>query len=132
MTTTIKQHATREIPFTEWIPFLAAFTREYRGAHARLEVVGPDTDVGYQVETEDRPLDGISADTKDGERIVWISFATSPEGELTHGVQPARALRLLPPDESNLTVVEVEASDGTKTILELTRPEEYALPPANS
>jgi hypothetical protein len=27
-------------------------------------------------------------------------------------------------------VVEVEAKDGTKTLLELTRPEEYALPPA--
>jgi hypothetical protein len=27
-------------------------------------------------------------------------------------------------------VVEVEAQNGTKTLLELTRPEDYALPPA--
>jgi len=40
--------------------FLADFTRNNRGAHARLEVLG--LDVGYQVETDNRPFDGIAAD----------------------------------------------------------------------
>jgi hypothetical protein len=34
----------------EWIPILAQFTRENRGAHARLEIIGGD--IRYQVETE--------------------------------------------------------------------------------
>jgi hypothetical protein len=52
-----------EIEPDRWIPFLAEFTRENRGAHARLEVLAVDQ--GYQVETENRPFDGVSADAKD-------------------------------------------------------------------
>jgi hypothetical protein len=48
----------REIEPDRWIPFLAEFTRENRGAHARLEVLAADQ--GYQVETENPPFDGVS------------------------------------------------------------------------
>jgi len=61
-----------EIGIDQWTPFLATFTRENRSAHARVEVFGGE--VGYQVETENRPFDGISADVKDNEHIVWMSF----------------------------------------------------------
>jgi hypothetical protein len=56
--------------------FSADFTRENRGAHAVVEVLGPD--VGYNVQTEDRPFDGIAADVKDGEDTVWITFGSTP------------------------------------------------------
>ena len=56
--------------------FLADFTRNNRGAHARLEVLGPD--VGYQVETDNRPFDGIAADENDGEDAVWITLDLRP------------------------------------------------------
>jgi hypothetical protein len=61
----------------QWGPFLAGFTRENRGAHARLEVLG--SDVGYQVETENRPFDGVSADVKHGEDVVWIAFGSTTD-----------------------------------------------------
>ncbi len=121
---------TQEVPLDQWIPFLAAFTRENRGAHARLEIVGADTEVGYQVQTEGRLFDGVSADIKDRERAVWIAFGSTPADHLTHGVQSAKVIRTLPPSETRGAVLEVEAADGTKTILDLTKPEEYALPPA--
>src|SRR5260370_41977477 len=47
-----------EIAEDQWITFFAEFTRENRGAHARVEVLG--TDVGYQVETDNRPFDGAA------------------------------------------------------------------------
>jgi len=122
----------REVPRNEWIPFLAEFTRENRGAHARLEVIGADAEIGYQVETEGRPFDGVSADVKDNETAVWIAFGSTPDNHMTHGIQRATVLRALPPTESRGAILEVEAADGTKTLLVLTRPEEYALPPANS
>lgn len=56
----------------QWIPFCAEFTRQNRGAHGVLEILGGD--VGYQVETEDRPFDGIATDVKDGEHTAWITF----------------------------------------------------------
>ena len=111
----------------QWIPFLAQFTKENRGAHARLEIVGPDTEVGYQVETEDRPFDGVSSDTKDREREVWIAFGSTPEDHLTHGIPQATIIRVLPASEATGAVLEVESADGTRNILYLTGPESYAL-----
>ena len=113
----------------QWIPILAEFTRENRGAHARLEVIGVD-EVGYVVETEDRPFDGVSADTKAGERTVWITFGATPSDHFTHGIQSATVIRMLPPDSSRGAILEVEAKDGTRNILTLSLPEEYMLPPA--
>jgi hypothetical protein len=120
---------TQEIPFGQWISFLAEFTRENRGAHARLEIIGSDEEPFYQVETEGRPLDGVSADIKDRERTVWIAFGSPDQGHLTHGVHHATAIRLLPASESAGPTLEVEANDGMKTILELEQTEAHALPP---
>jgi Family of unknown function (DUF5335) len=106
------------------------FTKENRGAHARLDVVGAGTDVGYQVETEDRPFDGISADIKDRERTVWITFGDTASDHITHGIHNATVIRALAETEETGPVLEVEAGDGTKTILELSKPEAYELPPA--
>jgi hypothetical protein len=125
------QRTSQEIPTDRWIPFLAEFTRENRGAHARLEIVGSDTDIGYGVETEDRPFEGVSADIRNGERTVWVAFGSKTENHMTHGIRRATAIRVLPPAESTGAVLEIEGSDGTKTILELSHPEQFALAPAD-
>jgi hypothetical protein len=39
------QPSTRTIAENQWIPFLADFTRENRGGHARLEVLGTTRNV---------------------------------------------------------------------------------------
>jgi hypothetical protein len=113
----------QEIERDQWNAVLASVTRDYRGAHARLEVIGPD--VGYQVETENRPFDGIAADVKDRERTVWIYF-----GYLDHGAHRVSVVRMVPRIGDTGPVIEVEDEDGVKTILTLGDPEAYALPPA--
>ena len=118
----------QEIKKGEWITFLAEFTRENREAHARLEILG--SDASYQVQTEDRPFDGISSDVKDGEQGVWIAFGSTSDDHLTHGVHEVTAIRLRPPTGAEGPALEVEARDGSKTILALSPPEAYALPPA--
>lgn len=118
---------TREIAPEEWGAFLAVFTRENRGAHARLEVLGEDA--GSLVETEGRPFDGVSADYKDGERSVWISFASTPGDHFTHGVHRVKRIYVRPPLGRLGSVLEIEGHDRTKTLLQLSWPEEYALPP---
>lgn len=119
---------TEEIQRDQWIPFLAQFTRENRGAHARLEIIGPDSDIGYQVQTENRLFDGVSADLRQREDSIWIAFGTKPEDHITHAIQNASVVRVIAPGEHRGAVLEVEAADGTKSILELTRPGEYELP----
>jgi hypothetical protein len=126
-----KQSNVQEIHQEQWITFLAEFTRENRGAHARLEIIGSDSDVGLQVETEDRPFDGVSADIKDGERTVWITYGSTTTDHLSHSVHGAVAIRTLPLTEHSGAVLEIESADGTKNILYLTAPEAYALPPSS-
>lgn len=118
---------TQDVSPDQWTPFLAEFTRENRGSHARLTIIGADTDTGSQVETENRPFDGVSADVKDRERTVWISFASDASDHMTHGVAGAKAIRTLAAVEGGGTVLEVESADGTKTLLELAT-EGYELP----
>ena len=120
----------KEIGKDQWSVFLAEFTRENRGAHARIEVLG--TDIGDQVQTDDRPFDGISADTKDNEDTVWITFGSTAGDHLTHGIHKVSAIRLRQASGQSQTALEVVAQDGTITLLELSGPEAYALPPRTS
>jgi hypothetical protein len=122
------QQITEEIPEDGWIPFFAAFTMENRGAHARLEIIKVE-EVGYEVELENRPFEGVSADVKAGERNVWMVFGALPGDHFTHGIPRATIVRALPPGESVGSVLEVEDKDGTRTLLTLSYPEEFMLPP---
>ena len=81
--------------------------------------------MGYQVETENRPFDGIAADTKDREDVVWIHF-----GGLDHGVHKVQAIWMIPRMGEAGPVIEVEDRNGVKTILTLSNPQAYQLPPA--
>jgi len=116
---------TFEIAKDQWVTFLADFTRENRGAHARLELLG--TEVGHQVETENLPFESVSTDGKDGEQAVWITFGSTLEDYLTHGVQNATAIWVRLSSGEAGAALEVRAKDGTKTLLQLSRPEAYSL-----
>ena len=82
--------STEDIRKEEWSAFLDEFTRANRGAHASVEVFGPD--VRYQVETENRPLDGISAETEFDNSAVWITLGSGTADHFTHGVQHVTAI----------------------------------------
>jgi hypothetical protein len=114
----------------QWKTFFDQFTRDHRGAHATLEVLGEG--VGYQVMTEDKPFDGLAADNKDGERNVWITFGSTLEEHLTHGVHNVKEIRLGPPPRDAAAVLEIEGHDNTRTLLTVSRREKYALPPGPS
>lgn len=122
----VRRRPTRNIEQNQWITFLDDFTRENRGSHARLEILGPE--VGSQVEAEDRPLNGLSADTKDGEHSVSISFGSSAEDHFEHGIQNVTAIRLLPVRGESGPTLEVVSRDETRAVLELSRPDAFALP----
>ena len=94
-----------------------------------LEVLG--SDVGSQVETEDRAFDGISIDVKDGEDNAWITFGYTPEFHLTHGISGVTAILVRPLAGLFGAALLIAARDGGRTLLELSLPEDYALPPAS-
>ncbi len=121
---------TRNIERDQWIKFLDDFTRENRGVHARLEILGPE--VGAQIEAEDRPLVGVSADTKAGEHNVSISFGSSANDHFEHGIQNVAAIRLRTAGGESGPTLEVVSRDGMRAVLELSRPDAFALPASTS
>ncbi len=54
------------------------------------------------------------------------------DDHLTHGVHDVAAIWVRPPAGLKGNAVLIEAIDGVKTLLELSRPEDYALPPAKT
>lgn len=126
--TTMPAAQGNDIRREEWNEFLADFTRANRGAHAELEVLGLGG--GRYVPTEDRPFDGMAADLKGGENIVWMYFGQDPDDRLTHSIQQATAIRVRFPEGGSGYAVEVDAQDGTRTLLELSLPQAFELPPA--
>jgi hypothetical protein len=125
-------NTTFEIVKDQWGTFFADFTRENRGAHARLEVLGAE--VGHQVETENLPFESVSTDGKDGEQAVWITFGSKLEEHgskleehISHGIQNVTAIWVRLSSGEAGAALEVMANDRTKTLLQLSRPEAYAL-----
>jgi hypothetical protein len=116
-----------QVDRARWIDFLDGFTRENRGAHARMALLG--LDIGYQVEANGQVFVGIAADVKDGESAVWITFGATSDDHLTHGIQDVSAIRVLPRVGRAGPAVLIEAKDSIHTLLELSCPEDYALPP---
>ncbi len=124
----VNETRTEQVARERWIPFLDEFTRENRGAHAKLQVLG--VDAARYVEVEDRPFDGVDADVKDGEDAVWIHFGSGPDDHLAHGIERVTAIRARTASGSVGAALEIESADSTRTLLELSLPADYALPPA--
>jgi hypothetical protein len=131
-TTTGNRQAFETVTQDRWIPFLAEFTRENRGAHARLEIIGPDAEAGYQIETQERPLQGVAADLKDAEKTVWITFGTTAEDHLEHSIHGAMAIQVSPPGDGRGAILEIQAEDGARAVLNLSSPGAFTLPPSDS
>jgi hypothetical protein len=86
----------------------------------------------YQVETENHPFDGVSADPKDGEHAVWIAFGSTTADQFAHGINRVTAIRMLPAGGDTGVVLAVDAADGSRTILELATPDALCAAGRNS
>ncbi|MGQ0751728.1 MAG: DUF5335 family protein [Betaproteobacteria bacterium] len=103
---TRKAHRTREIPRSEWRPFLERFSREHRAWLATVERVSND---GLQVEAMERPLNCVSA----GEGIE-IRF--EDDTDQVEVVEPA-ALRIEETDEGAVCALRIDDESGERVKL---------------
>jgi len=112
---------TREIPRTEWVAWLDAFSREHRGWLVTVELVAAN--LGDQEEVRRRPLVGVSADVKDGENRVLVAVggpAGGPAGHTTHVIERPRRVWLKgrdAPDVPGREALSIEDESGTMTLV---------------
>lgn len=103
--------ATRDIPRESWREFFDGFSRRHQGWLVDVEVLG--NDIGAQLEAEDLPLEGISADRGNKD----ISVALLRDGKVTeHFVTKPERVRL--EEEGGAEVaIEIDSSTGASTIV---------------
>jgi hypothetical protein len=103
--------ATRDIPRESWKAFFDGFSSRHQGWLVDVEVLG--SNIGAQLEAEDLPLEGISADHNNKD----ISIALLRDGKLTeHFVTTPERVRV--EEEGGAEVaIEIESSSGPTTIV---------------
>lgn len=112
--------ATREIPHNEWIQFLNEYSRQHQGWIATVEVKGGN--VGDHIEARSMSFRGVTYEekgTNKGAIDIYLDKGTQ-SNETRTIVQPSH-LRIAS-DGGTDKGFEVEAKDGTTTIVRFDRP----------
>jgi Family of unknown function (DUF5335) len=105
---------TREIVQAEWKAFFDSFSRQHETWLVKLDVLGAE--LGAQHEVVDSPLVGISSDVPN-ERTVHVHVGRGSE-HITHTIHDVVHVRLEQSDEGADAALQIEAGDGTTTLLQ--------------
>ncbi len=109
---------TRDIAQDEWATFFDTFSKEHQGLLATVHVISAD--LGAQEAAKDLPFVGISADQKGSDHnSITIFLGTEADDHIEHRVVSPTRTWLKSTGEPATDVIEVEAVDGSKTIIEL-------------
>jgi hypothetical protein len=113
--------AIQEIPKDQWQEFLDSFSRLHQGWLADVQVLGDQT--GWHFEAKGLPFRGAAYETKgSGKNEVSIFIDQSPEEGITHTVSYPTHIRLEQTDSGVDQGLEVEAKDGSKTVVRFRNP----------
>jgi hypothetical protein len=104
---------TTQIPSDEWISFLDSFSRRHEGWLVTLELIGPE--IGAQIQASELPLEGISSSTNP--KTISISLGNEPSNHLTHTISSPGQLWLRRTSQGADEALEIESTDGAKTLL---------------
>jgi hypothetical protein len=108
----------REIPREEWAEFLDSFSRQHEGWLVTVEVLG--SEIGAQVEAEEKPLEGITAELKDGgEGSISITIGLTPAEHVTHNIKAPTHLRIEQAKNGADLALQIESEGGATTLVRL-------------
>ncbi|MCW3053890.1 MAG: hypothetical protein JWN14_3060 [Chthonomonadales bacterium] len=109
---------TQEITRGEWQRFLDDFSKQHQGARATLQVIGDD--VGVQTEAQSLPFVGISSEEGGSAKgAITVMLGTEAEDHIQHQINDPNHLWQRATGDHAKDALEIEAADGTKTILQL-------------
>jgi hypothetical protein len=108
----------REIPRGEWAEFLDSFSRQHEGWLVTVEVLS--TSIGAQVEAQELPLEGITAELKGGdEGMITIILGSGSRERVTHNITGPIHVRIEQTEEGADMALQIESSDGVTTLVRL-------------
>ncbi len=112
--------ATQEIPRNDWVRFFNDYSRQHEGWLATVQIMGGD--VGNRTEAHALPLHGVTYDEKGtGQDSVYVFLSKGTQDDETHTITHPRHIRI--DNKEGLDQgLEIEADDGTKTVVRFDRP----------
>jgi hypothetical protein len=106
----------REIPRDEWAKFLDSFSRQHEGWLIRLEVLGAE--IGAQVEAQELPLEGITAELKSGgEDVISIILGGGSRERVTHNITQPTHVRIEQTESGADMTLQIESRSGVTTLV---------------
>jgi uncharacterized protein DUF5335 len=107
---------TRTISPSQWSKLFDSFSRVYDGSRATLEVISDD--LGAQMEVEDQPFRGISADATG----IELHFLVREGGHLTHRVPDPTNVLIEEGDDGLVAAIEIQSKNDPTLVLRLQSP----------
>jgi hypothetical protein len=106
----------REILRDEWAEFLDGFSRQHEGWLVTVEVLGEE--IGAQVEAQELPLEGITAELKSGgEDVITIILAGDSRERVTHNILGPTHVRIEQTESGADMTLQIESSNGVTTLV---------------
>lgn len=107
--------ATREIPRDEWAKFFDDFSQRHQGWLVTVRVL--DADIGAQVEAEELPLVGITAELEHSDNRISIMVGETPAAHVTHTITEPTAISIKQTEEGATEALEIKSADGAATLV---------------
>ena len=107
----------KEIARNEWPRFFDRLTRLHNGAIVNVNVTG--VQFGCQNAIIEQPLRGISTDRRD---VLIHIGARRRLDHVGHRVPDVRAVRVQQTDEGAVAALDLDGSDGTRTVVRFRSP----------
>ena len=111
---------TIEIPRDQWPTAVTLFGEKHRRSLVSLDVLGAE--IGAQPEVHSLPLEGLSAEPANKGGSVSIFVEKSLDDHLTHLITQPIRIRIERTDDGVDLAMQIEAQDGTNTIMRFVSP----------
>lgn len=104
----------------KWMSFLTDLSKRRHAWKTRIEVLKKE--IGDQVLADGLPLNGITAEMRNGNLSIDLSIGESIAQHQTHTISDPIRIAFLPKMNSFHEVLDLEEADGTKTLMTLLEP----------
>jgi hypothetical protein len=106
----------KEVPREEWPAYLDGFSRRHEGWLVTVEVLGAE--IGAQVEAQELPLEGITAELRaGGEDLITIILGGGSRGRVTHNILQPTHVRIEQTESGADMALQIESGGGVTTLV---------------
>ena len=110
---------TLNLPKEKWAQFFDDLSKRRFGWTTKIEVMNDS--IGDQVLSENLPLNGITVEQKGDQSTIEISVGEDTTHQSHTIVNPTK-IAFLGDDENIVGIVEIEETNGTKTLIHIIKP----------